>query len=63
MTPEEKAVNLYFKYCKELNSDYVKAKKCALIAVDEILNEFPWRPSEGTSYWEQVKKEIENYGK
>ena len=62
MTPKEKAEELFYKYkdCT-LNVEYdddqnnFKAKQCALIAVDEILNigciEVP--------YWQEVKLEIE----
>ena len=35
------------------------AKEMALIAVDEILSQFNWKPSNGSSYWQEVKKEIE----
>ena len=38
---------------------YPIAKEMALIAVDEILNQFTWKPSTGMSFWEEVKKEIE----
>jgi hypothetical protein len=67
MTPKEKADELYSKYDDLLNKDFGnpivfdnQIKQCALIAVDEILNEFTWRPSNGTSYWQEVKQEIEN---
>jgi hypothetical protein len=36
-----------------------RAKSCALIAIDEVLGQFRWRPSDGSSYWEEVKQEIE----
>jgi hypothetical protein len=36
------------------------AKQCALIAVDEVLNQFIWKPSTGMSYWQEVKQEINN---
>lgn len=63
MKPKEKARELILRYLKIENTNEwwskVPAKQCALIAVDEILNEFPWRPNYGTSYWEEVKLEIE----
>jgi hypothetical protein len=63
MTPKEKASNLVDKMHIESDIIYVmskaQAKKCALIAVDEILNQFTWKPSTGMSYWQEVKQEIE----
>lgn len=38
---------------------YPIAKEMALIAVDELLEQFSWRPKNGQSYWEEVKQEIE----
>jgi hypothetical protein len=72
MTAKEKAkelLNKYFNYADEeyyettpsweLNKNRKQnAKQCALIAVDEILNQFKWKPSSGLSYWEEVKQEI-----
>ena len=70
-TPKEKAQELNWKYAeilyllhdaRALKNSY--AKKSALIAVDEILNNFPdefW-PNytiDNTSYWQEVKYEIE----
>jgi len=67
MTPKEKARELYNKLNPHTlkinfygeNVEVESTKLCALIAVNEILNEFPWRPNDGTSYWEEVKLEIE----
>jgi hypothetical protein len=69
MEAKEKAQELVDKmYGDEL--DYMtegQAKQCALIAVDEILNEYPnvkpmivyfTHPRE--RFWQEVKKEIEN---
>ena len=59
MTPKEKAkdlVELFSFNCRECDN----AKLSALIAVDEILGQFRWRPSDGLSYWTEVKQEIEN---
>ncbi len=66
MTPKEKAIQLVENF--RLNVlDYegsgmneYKAKQCALIAVDEILDQFIWKPSDGLSYWTEVKQEINN---
>jgi uncharacterized protein YoaH (UPF0181 family) len=42
----------------------VECKQCALIAVDEILSINSVDKDEDLSnYWEEVKQEIENYGK
>jgi hypothetical protein len=69
MTPQEKAIVLVHKFdnCMEFSTPQRFAKQCALIAVDEIINETS--PLElhplGTytnpkiEYWEQVKQEIE----
>ena len=61
MTPREKAVELVHKFAME-NKYYERAKQCALIAVDEILNVTAglngWIGG-FQSYWEEVKQEIE----
>jgi hypothetical protein len=75
MTPKEKAEELYFKYYKNLNIfsyKRIKAKKCALIAVDEILDNagMIWSgiytetgmTAKGEirkKYWKEVKQEID----
>ena len=65
MTPKEKAFHLYYKYIREIIADNEKAKKCALIAVDEILNVEPkkayfikgyWMTA--NTYWKEVEEEI-----
>lgn len=72
MTPKEKAEELFNKYRNTIMSflsdnmkDY-NAQQCALIAVDEILQELDHLPFNdqdfGTfkmKYWQEVKKEIE----
>ena len=66
MTPKEKAKELFEKmYYKiqpdELGKDNESAKECALIAVDEILNddnEF-MQTFLQKEYWQEVKHEIE----
>lgn len=64
MTPKEKASELINKYDETLTylESKAKAKQCALIAVDEILNlvccmdgKEHWQ-----EYYEQVKIEIQN---
>ncbi len=69
MTPKEKAKELFNKYWGLLlihNVSHRKlfTKECALIAVDEILDDDVFDMSEELfenriNYWEQVKKEIE----
>jgi hypothetical protein len=68
MTPKEKALELFDKFNNpdRTNYPYVhNAQQCALIAVDEIINN--WK-SEATiqypyglviNYWNKVKQEIE----
>jgi hypothetical protein len=67
MTPKEKANELIEAMafsCRECDYE-AKAKQCALIAVDEILESNPnypeFKENEGTAirYWELVIKEIE----
>jgi len=66
MTSKEKANQLFDKFKNEINwieidynvDLYRDAKQCALIAVEEILQQFKWRPSEGSSFWEEVKNEL-----
>jgi hypothetical protein len=67
MTPKEKAKELFDKMCLALATEstefgyytnVIHAKKCALIAVEEILevvssNLYSW------NYWQEVKSEIE----
>ena len=61
MTPKEKAKELVEKYFDEVVGDcdlgWSRAKKCALIAVDELkLNA---HNNYMDNYWQQVKQEIE----
>ena len=64
MTAKEKAKELVGKYVKfKLNGRYKvfgleMSKICALIAVDEVMNNLPLI-SEIKDYWEEVKQEIE----
>lgn len=64
---KEKAKELFDKYCyairtEETDSGYftniIYAKNCALIAVEEILNNgFDF--TDESEYWQEVKQEIE----
>jgi hypothetical protein len=72
MTPQEKAKEIVYKFYDEIK--YMeRAKQCAMIAVDEIINSNPNNPlfsdkktengytdMTPIDYWQQVKKEIEN---
>ena len=64
MTPKEKAKELVDKFTPHSsgNSNNNEAKQCALIAVEEILNdyeEFPYKVQSGKEYWMDVWFEIE----
>jgi hypothetical protein len=62
MTPEEKAEDLFNKMFSSSRSIEVEqAKKCALIAVDEILNNVNGALDyeSDIEYWKEVKQEIE----
>jgi hypothetical protein len=71
MTPKEKAIELSNKYFEQFLAfgEYLsieKANKCALIAVDEIINANGLHPNDtdydynkAEIYWQEVKQEIE----
>ena len=70
MTPKEKAEELVSKYITNQNSWYLEnlvdglriahAKQCALIAVNEILDNNLWFNDEiNNNYWFEVIQEIE----
>jgi len=78
MTPKEKAIDLINSYRIILMNEDTEcgneilctliAKRCALIAVDEILNSNPsyddyggdgWKIIDNTEYWQEVKQKIE----
>jgi len=67
MTPKEKAKELVDRFDETLTylESKQKAKQCALIAVDEIINSNPHSNPLNTdvhstmSYWNEVKQEIE----
>lgn len=65
MTPREKAEELFIKYrysirTEETQSGFftnvIKAKQCALIALEEILSILPLP---NRDFWQEVKQEIE----
>jgi hypothetical protein len=69
MTPKEKATDIFLKYYEMLpNSIYSddatksEAIQCALIVVEEILNNDGFTKFDIylTEYWEEVKKELLN---
>lgn len=72
MTPQEKAIKLHSKFlrCKDFSNSYYvipiyeDAIQCALIAVDEILNDDLYIATREDliarkEYWHEVKQEIE----
>jgi hypothetical protein len=59
MTPREKAEELYVKFSHTALS-HIEGKKCALIAVDEILNIDDNMTVAALKYWQQVKQEIQS---
>lgn len=67
MTPKEKADELVDKFRNEItsflgdNMKKINAKKCALVAVDEILNiNSVDKDFDLSHYWQHVKDEIQN---
>ena len=59
MTPKEKADSIFQQMYRALwftNSDPIHCKQCAIVAVDEILEECVL---ERDWYWGKVKEEIE----
>ena len=67
MTPKEKANELVDKMynvdfhddAREIAMRYPHAIKCALVAVDEILNEYWSHDTKRRDWWQEVKQEIE----
>ena len=60
MTPQEIAIDLYNKFNYESKHFLMlDAKKCAIIAVNEVLNAGKNVDEFADSYWIEVKKEIE----
>jgi hypothetical protein len=72
MRPKDKAKELFDKYCHALRteedddgyfSNVVHAKRCAIIAVDEMISNSDFNfqnPNKNTIYWLTVKQEIKN---
>ena len=67
MTPKEKAEELFAKYTfltilDMSDENFNQTKQCALVAVDEVLNEENHfiQTDAHFLYWEQVKQEIHN---
>jgi len=69
MTPQEKAWELTQKYMEMQhyleNDAWNNAKYCALIAVDEMISVLTdlngiYNITPALTYWQEVKKEIEN---
>jgi len=67
MTPKEKAIELVNKYLQIYDGRLQQAKQCALIAVDEILDELleivmvtsSKYIVKHTNYYQEIKQEIE----
>ena len=65
MTEKQKAAYLIIKYMSKV-VDMKLAKECALVTVNELLNEYPAQfppdsyEMERHLYWMEVKQEIEN---
>ena len=62
MTPKEKAAELINKmfYTQSSMTKWSEAKQCALIAVDEVIDEIKQDyTSDRYAYWHEVKAEIE----
>ena len=59
MTPKDKAIDLVEDMHNAPEMGYNEhAKQCALIAVDEILQQILWDKG-AVKYWNEVKQEIE----
>ena len=59
MTPKEKAIDLVEDMHDAPEMGYNEhAKQCALIAVEEILQQILWDKG-AVKYWNEVKQEIE----
>jgi hypothetical protein len=62
MSIKEKANELVNKYLQIYDGKVIEAKKCAIVAVNEVLNALAFdfeNPSENTIYWLKVKQEIQ----
>jgi hypothetical protein len=68
MTPKERSRELVDLYCNEIGTYTTSlvwdmAKRCALIAVEQIIEAIDWhefeQPNKEYNYWNEVKQEIE----
>lgn len=62
MSPKQKAFSLFAEFASRLNDGRI-AKRCALIAIDEILQDDMFDMSEQfftsrIEFWEEVKEEL-----
>jgi hypothetical protein len=59
---KEKAIELVNKYLQIYDGRVIEAKRCALIAVDEILNnnKILFEDVLNDQYWQNVKQELKN---
>ena len=63
MIPKEKAIELFDKFNKPDTTHYPyvhNAQQCALIAVDEIIDNIVDDDKQVLNYWAEVKQEIKN---
>jgi hypothetical protein len=63
MTPKEKALEIIDKYSNTVFMDDYETKRCALIAINEIIDSFTinnYSDANNYEYWKEVKTEIEN---
>tara|TARA_R110000803_G_scaffold15626_3_gene43034 strand:+ start:1041 stop:1250 length:210 start_codon:yes stop_codon:yes gene_type:complete len=64
LTPKEKAKELvdrfneHIEYDTNFKDETIKAKKRALICVDEVINDRAKRGKINFTYWQEVKQEI-----
>ena len=56
MRPKDKAKHLVDKFSNEVLIDNYEAKRCALIAVDEVIQSYK---DSWLQYWKEVEQEIE----
>jgi hypothetical protein len=60
MTPKQKASNLYDKMTVDFSIDKWQTKQCALVAVNELIDETQFEvPNIRQRYWIEVKQELE----
>jgi len=63
MTPKDKAIQIFYNMSNSIDELLpLDVKKCALIAVDEILNiNSVDKDYDLSNYWNEVKKEINKF--